>query len=350
MSDIKIGIIGATGAVGVCLYEILINNNYTNIKVCASDNRVGKQLSEDYPNVKCEKLNEDFFNDLQVTFFCSDNEISKKWIPYAESRKIISIDNSSHFRLYESVPLIVPEINKNLITKKDLIIANPNCSSVILCMSIFPLFLKNKIKRIDVSTYQAVSGAGIAGLMQLRKEMVQKVMSNNKLGEEFELKDKYMSLKNPFNEPILENVFSHNSDIDYMTGYNGEELKIIQETCKIIDSEIEISATCIRVPVPRSHSEAITITFENDVDEDSVRQSLKEFKGVTLIDDKKNNNFPTPQKAQNNTDVFVGRIRADLFDSKKLHLFACGDQILKGASYNAFQIFEYLIEKKFIDN
>lgn len=327
----NIGIVGSTGLIGTELLHILVRHGY-NIKICASDKNIGNTLELNSKSYVLKKLDESFFDDMKIVFFCSDSDISKKWIPVALEKRLIIIDNSSEFRMTENVPLVIPEINLNLIkTIVDNgygIIANPNCSTVILCMILKPLLSLSKIIRVDVSTYQAVSGAGSIAMDELENQIRQ--YSNG-------------DVVTPvvFKSQILMNCFSHNSSINIETNYNGEEEKIINETRKILDSDMEISATCVRIPVMRSHCESVKIVFENPVNETDLIQSLEKFDGVKIANDVENNKFPEPLNVSGHTEIYVGRIRKDYFDKsgKTYHMFICGDQILKGAAWNAFQIF-----------
>lgn len=334
MNCSKIGVIGATGLVGKTLLTILCNHGYVkNIKACASDLSVGTVLKIDTNNVInnliLEQLTTNFFSGLNVVFFCADTSTSLKWIPYAQNKGIFVIDNSSAFRMDPNVPLIVPEINGHLIETSNGVIANPNCCTALLCMVLYPLTKLSTILRVDVCTYQAVSGAGIAGITELETQSKQYVNG-------------VPLTTSTFGSQIYGNCFSHNTPIDKETGFCEEELKISYETTKIIPTIAEVSATCVRVGVYTSHSESIKLVFENLVEESDVIESLRNFDGVTVVDDRTNNKFPEPVLASGNTNVFVGRIRRDLHDKsgKVYKLFLCGDQLLKGASWNAFQIFK----------
>jgi aspartate-semialdehyde dehydrogenase len=331
-----LGIVGASGVVGHELLNILIKNGYYDIKICGSDASVGNKIVCGDIVFCFELLNYEFFNGLDVVFFCADNEISKKWIPVALHREILVIDNSSYFRMNKDVPLIIPEINGHLINKSRLI-ANPNCCTAILCMALHPLIKKNKITRIDVSTYQAVSGAGKMGTKELELECAQFVHG---LDEGIDVK--FVNHTGVFKSQIFNNCFSHNSSIDLDSGYNDEELKIISETKKILDYDVAISATCIRVPIMRAHSESVKIVFDNPTTDDKIREILSKAEGITLIDDRKDNKFPEPCLATYNDNILVGRIRKDFCDTTNtvFHMFICGDQLLKGAALNAFQIFK----------
>ena len=334
MNNIRIGIIGVTGLVGKTLLALLCDDNTStysnNIKVCASDNSVGITMTYNNNNFQLARLDESFFDLLDVVFFCADTNTSTKWVGYANSRGVFVIDNSSAFRLNTDVPLVIPEINGYLIEETEHgLIANPNCCTAILCMAIFPLLKLSEIKRIDVSTYQAVSGAGQAGITELTNQCNQFTRATD-------------ITSSAFPSQIFANCFSHNTPIDEDTGYCEEELKMIWETRKILNRDIEISATCVRIPVFTSHSESVKITFENPVLESDIRSALQNFKGVKIMDDIQNGKFPEPVLASGQTDIFVGRIRRDYFDRTNTvyHMFICGDQLLKGASYNAFQIFK----------
>lgn len=326
-----IGIVGATGIVGLTLIDILCKNNYSNnLKLSASDKSIGKVLEISNNNFNLVKLDDSFFDDINFVFFCTDTDISKKWVPFAMQKNIFITDCSSAFRMCSDVPLIIPEINGNLIEKCNGLVASPNCVSSLLSMCLFPLINNlSNINKIYVTTYQAVSGAGLAGIKEL--ELQTKQFSN---GEEL--------FVNTFKSQIYGNCFSHNSQIDINNGYNEEELKVINETNKILNTNIEISPTCVRVPVFTSHSLDVTIIFENSVNEKDIRNTLNKFNGVQILDDRLNNNFPEPFLTSGKTDVLIGRIRPDFSDktNKIYKLWICGDQLLKGASYNAFQIFK----------
>lgn len=326
-----IGIVGATGLVGKELLQLLVTNNFINLKLCASDKSYGQVIKCNDKEYTLEYLNNDFFTDLPVVFFCADNTISEKWISYALEKNIFVIDNSSAYRMYNKIPLVIPEINGHLISINNLI-ANPNCSTVILCMVLYPLSKLAKISRVDVSTYQAVSGAGILALEEMYSQ-----------ANEFSCS---LEITKPkiFKSQILFNCFSHDSTIDLDSGYNGEELKIINETRKILnDPELKISATCVRIPVMRSHSEAVKIVFDKPVLESDIIKTLEHSIGIKIINDRETNTFPEPLTSSGTHDVYVGRIRKDYIenDGTVYHMFLCGDQLLKGAALNAYQIFKH---------
>ncbi len=328
-NSLLIGIVGVTGLVGKKLLNILYNYEYFNLKLCASDASENMEMMIGDKIYKLEKLSEDFLSKLHVVFFCADTNTSLTWVPIAQKLGVFVIDNSSAFRMNSNVPLVIPEINGHLIEQSEGIIANPNCCTALLCMVLYPLTKLSKILRVDVSTYQAVSGAGIAGVTELERQTKQ--YANNQ-----------PITKKTFESQIYGNCFSHNTSIDIESGYNEEELKISQETPKILGTNIKVSATSVRVGVYTSHSESVKIVFENPVEEADIIQALMNFDGVSVLNDRTNNKFPEPILANENTNVFVGRIRKDLHDNTKTvyNLFLCGDQLLKGASWNAFQIFK----------
>ena len=325
----NIGIFGATGLVGqefLKLLEIKKTINYNSIRLFASESSVGKTIRFNNFNLAIEKYDESVFKELNAIVLCTNSDISKQIVQMALRYNCLIIDNSSAFRMNTNVPLVVPEINGDLISTSK-IIANPNCCTALLCMILHPLDKINKIKRVIVSTYQSASGAGQKGLDELLNP----------------------SMEYPvFGRQYMYNVFSHNSEIDEHTGYNDEEIKIMQETKKILNSDIQISATCVRVPVLRAHSESVNIEFTNSINLEDVRFTLKNTDGVKLEDNPPYNEFPEPIKVENKEEVMVGRIRYDLSDSsnKTINLFLCGDQLLKGAALNAYQILEMYELKK----
>lgn len=350
MKDISIGIVGASGLVGQIIFDLLFNDKYYNLKICGSDKlalnnefimKYYYSTDEDDKvyHFKYIKLDETFFDDLKVVFFCATNDITEYWWKYALEKNIHIIDSSSFLRMKPEIPLIVPEINGYLI-KDSQIYASPNCSTTLLCMVIFPLLKLSNIKRLDVSTYQAVSGAGKKAIDELKKEMIDYTKEKSIVKKSDDV----------FKSQIVNNCFSHDSSIDLETGYNGEELKIINETKKILNNfDMKISATCVRIPVIRSHCLSVKIKFIKPVLIDDIFTVLSEMSGVTIIDDRTLNKFPEPIDASEKSNVLVGRIRKDYDDdtNRIYHLFICGDQLLKGAAYNAYQIFTELLNIKF---
>lgn len=331
---VNVAIVGATGAVGQEFLTVLAERNFPikNIRMLASARSAGKVVrfaGKDYP---VEELTEDSFKDVQIAFFSAGGSISKEFAPAAVSAGAVVVDNTSAFRMKEGVPLVVPEVNPEQIHKHNGLIANPNCSTIIMNVPVWPLHKANRIKRIIVSTYQAVSGAGAWGLYELDAQM-----KAYAAGQPIQ--------KEKFPHQIVGNIFSHNSKVAE-NGYNEEEIKMVNETRKIFDdARIMVTATCVRVPVPRAHSESINLEFEKPITPQQVRDILAKAPGVRIVDDPAANHFPMPLEASGQDNVLVGRIRQDISrdDGRGIDLFVAGDQIRKGAATNAVQIAERLI-------
>ncbi|VVU95618.1 Semialdehyde dehydrogenase, dimerisation domain [seawater metagenome] len=327
----NIGIIGATGAVGKQMLKCIIDMdiNYKSLNLYASKNSEGKLVEYKENKYVVKKTTEVIFKDLDIALFAISSELSKILYPFAKENNCLVIDNSSAFRLSDNVPLIIPEVNPEDIKKNKGIIANPNCSTILMNVAIWEIYKKFGIKRLVVSTYQAASGAGQEGMEELELQ-----------GQEYYAKQDIKS-KNIFGKQYVWNVFSHNSSIDMNNGYNEEELKMINETKKIFkDEKLKISVTCVRVPVFRSHCETINITLKTKATENQIRETLNDTMGIEILDDRKNNNFPEPIISSNKYNIYVGRIRKDLGQEDNIgyELFISGDQILKGAALNAVQI------------
>lgn len=337
----KIAIVGITGAVGQEFLTVLHERNfpYSNIKMLASARSAGKKQEFEGETYIIEELTEKSFDGVNIALFSAGGSISKKLGPVAAAAGCFVVDNSSAFRMTDGVPLVVPEINPEAMKeykigkKKGGIIANPNCSTIIALMAVTPLDRLATVKRMVVSTYQAASGAGAAAMEEL-KQQTRDVLDGKPA------QPKIFPLQYAFN------LFSHNSGMDVGLGYNEEELKLVKETKKIWGRDnIKITATCVRVPVMRAHAESINLEFEKDVSEQQALDALAHFPGVSIINDREKNRFPTPLDATTKDDVFVGRVRRDISrdDNKGLDLFVCGDQIKKGAALNAVQIAELLL-------
>lgn len=328
----RIGIFGITGVVGRELLK-LFEDNYLNIpfndiKIYASNKSVGIKIKFRDEELIIDDYDELTFNNLDVIFLCTSSEVSYQIYKMAKKYNCLIIDNSSYFRMFNNVPLIVPEINGNLIKENNLI-SNPNCCTALLTMVLYPISTKYSINKVIVSTYQSASGAGYQGLNELENQ-IKDIYLNKKCDTSF------------FGSQYLMNVFSHNSNIDLNNLYNDEENKIMEETKKILNKNINITATCIRVPVLRAHSESVYIEFDEEVDINEIKIKLNSFNGVKILDDIDNNKFPEPLKVENKNYVLVGRIRYGV-NKKSISLFLCGDQLLKGAALNAYQILGYKI-------
>ena len=330
----NIAVVGATGAVGVEILKVLENRNFdiAELKLLASPRSAGKKMMFRGKEYTVEALSEDSFHNVDIALFSAGGSITKQYAPAAVASGCVVVDNSSAYRMDKEVPLIIPEINPQEIKKHKGIIANPNCSTIILLMAIYPIYRLYGITKIIVSTYQAASGAGAAAMQEL-EEQAKAHLANQ------EIVTKVLPYQLAFK------VFSHNSAMDTETGYNQEEIKMVNETHKILNDEtIEVSPTCVRVSTFRAHAESIHLELKTKVELNKVRQVLADFPGVQVEDNIEQNRFPMPLEVSGKDDVYVGRIRTDYKDAagKTLQLFVVGDQLLKGAALNAVQIAELL--------
>jgi aspartate-semialdehyde dehydrogenase len=329
----SVAVVGVTGAVGQAFLEVLEERKFPlrELRLLASARSAGKTTTFAGKTYTIQELTHDSFKGIDIALFSAGGSISKEFGPSAVKAGAVVVDNSSAFRMTDGVPLVVPEVNPHAIKGHKGIIANPNCSTIIMNVPVWPLHQANPVKRLVVSTYQAVSGAGAWGLEELERQI-----KAHASGQPIE--------KVKFPHQIVNNLFSHNTAINE-TGYNEEELKMLKETRKIFGlADIGISATCIRVPVPRAHCEAINIEFTNPMTPAQVREILKTAPGVTIVDNVAANHFPMPIEASGQDNVLVGRIRQDISrtDGRGIDLFVSGDQIRKGAATNAVQIAELL--------
>src|SRR4051794_39742727 len=333
--SVNVAIAGATGAVGQEFLIVLAERDFPikSIKFLASARSAGKTVEFKGKSHAVEELKHDSFKDVKVAFFSAGGSVSKEFAASAVKAGAVVVDNTSAFRMKDGIPLVVPEVNPEAIFKHNGLIANPNCSTIIMNVPVWPLHKVNRVKRLVVSTYQAVSGAGAWGLYELEAQMKQAAGG-------------LAITKEKFPHQIVNNVFAHNSKIDPATGYNEEEIKMVNETRKIFaEPRIMVTATCVRVPVPRAHSEAINIEFERPMTPAQVREILAKAPGVTIVDNIDENHFPMPLEASGQDNVLVGRIRQDISreDGRGIDLFVSGDQIRKGAATNAVQIAEKLL-------
>nr|WP_250807398.1 aspartate-semialdehyde dehydrogenase [Neorhizobium tomejilense] len=330
-----VAIVGATGAVGGELMNCLAARDFPlgGLKLLASARSAGKTLPFNGRDIVIEALAEKSFEGVDIALFSAGSAISKRFAPQAVKDGAVVIDNSSAFRMEKNVPLVVPEVNGAALASHRGIIANPNCVAAIATIALAPLHRAHPIRRLTMSTYQAASGAGAAAMEELR------------LATAAYLDDRIYEPK-VLPHPYAFNLFSHNADMDVASGYNGEELKAIAETRRILEApELAIGVTCIRVPILRTHAMAITIEFDHVVTPEEARRLLSAAPGLRLVDDRHNNHFPMPSEATNEEDVLVGRIRTDIGDpsGRSLAIFVVGDQLLKGAALNALQIAERLL-------
>jgi len=329
----NVAIMGATGAVGTEFLKILEQRDFplASLKLLASGRSAGKKLPFRGEELTVEELTDDSFAGVELVLASAGGSLSKKFNPAAVAAGAVVVDNTSAFRMDPAVPLVVPEVNPEDIAWHNGIIANPNCSTIIMNVPVWPLHKANPIERVVVSTYQSVSGAGAKAMADLEQQA-----RDWAAGKALD--------KGVLPHQALFNVFSHNSDVDE-TGYNEEENKMLFETRKIFHAEaMRITATCVRVPVLRAHTEAINIEFAQPIDEQDVRDILASAPGVKIVDDRAGSYFPMPLDASDQDDVLVGRIRRDYSvpDNKGIAMLVSGDQIRKGAALNAVQIAEML--------
>jgi aspartate-semialdehyde dehydrogenase len=333
----RVAILGATGAVGTELLELLESRNFpvAELKLLASERSVGRKLQFQGEDIPIEAVSDRTLENLDIVLASAGGSTSKTWAPVAVEKGAVVIDNSSAFRMHPEVPLVVPEVNPLAAANHQGIIANPNCTTILMTVAIYPLHQISPIQRIVVSTYQSASGAGAKAMSEVQTQASAILQGQEPVAEIL-----------PY--PLAFNLFPHNSPLNDL-GYCEEEMKMVNETRKIInDPHIRITATCVRVPVLRAHSEAINLEFANPFSPDAAREILSRSPGVKLIEDWQNNHFPMPIEATGKDEVLVGRIRQDISHPCGLDLWLCGDQIRKGAALNAVQIAELLVEKNLL--
>lgn len=334
MKTPRVAIVGATGAVGVEILSCLETRKFplASLKLLASKRSAGKQVAFRGQMLTVEELTEDSFGDVDIALFSAGGDISRKFAPIAGAAGAVVIDNSSAFRQDDDVPLVVPEINgKEAFNHPRNIIANPNCTTIITLMALYPLHLKYGLKMIIASSYQAVSGSGQHGITELENQ-VRAIVD----GHPVEM--------NTYPRQIAFNVLPQ---IDKFTesGYTKEELKMLNEGRKIMGlPKLSVTCTCVRVPVYRSHSISCVAQFEKPIDVEGARACYKGMPGVELMDDPANNVWPTPLDSTNGDTCYVGRIRKDMAIDNALNLWVVGDQVRKGAALNAVQIAEILVK------
>lgn len=328
----NIAIVGATGMVGVEMLEVLAKSSIeiNQLYPVASSKSLGKFVNFKGNQYKVITIEEVLTKDIDIALFSAGGDISLKWAPKFAKKNIVVIDNSSAWRMSPNHQLIIPEINASVLSSDDKIIANPNCSTIQMLVAIADLHKKYKVKRIVVSTYQSISGTGIKAVNQLEQE--------RNGSENIEMIYPYQIDKNclPHCDDFTEN------------GYTKEEMKLMNETKKILDNNIEVSATAVRVPVEGGHSESINVEFEKPFELNDVFEILRNTNGVVLQDDVKNNIYPMPITSYKKDEVFVGRVRRDFSRDNTLNLWVVADNLRKGAATNTVQIAKYLIDKKLI--
>ncbi len=329
----NVAIAGATGAVGVEMLKTLERRNFPvrNLKLLASARSAGKTASYKGETLVIEEMKPESFKGVDIALFSAGSDISREFRRAVTDAGAIMIDNSSAFRMEKDVPLVVPEVNPEDVRQHHGVIANPNCSTIIMLVAVAPLARAKKLKRLVASTYQATSGAGAKGIAEML-EQTRQVLNGEAIQPRF------------FAHRIAFNLIPH-IDVFTDSGYTKEELKMLNESRKMLhDDELMVSCTCVRVPVERAHSESLNLEFAEDFTPDEARAILAKAPGVIVVDDPASNRYPMPVDAANHDEVLVGRIRQDISrkDRHGLDIFVAGDQILKGAALNAVQIAELL--------
>ena len=343
MKKYNVAILGATGAVGQEFLKLIEERNFpfAELRLLASSRSAGTEIPFMGKNYIVEEATSESFKDIDIALFAGGS-ISTEFAPYAVKAGAVVIDNSSAFRMDPEVPLVVPEVNPQAILKHKGIIANPNCSTIIMVMALKPIYDLAKIKRIIVSTYQAVSGAGKEGIDELTnqvkaysdgKEMEAKILPSASLGKHY---------------PIAFNLIPQ-IDVFLDNLYTKEEMKMVNETRKILeDYDMKITATTVRVPVYRSHSESVNVELEKDLDLAAIKDAISKFPGVQIQDDPQNQIYPMPIYTSDKNDVYVGRLRRDESAENSFNMWVVGDQIRKGAALNTLQIAETMIKNGWI--
>ena len=343
MKKYNVAILGATGAVGSEFLKLIEERNFpfAELRLLASSRSAGTKLTVCGKEYTVEEATPDSFKDMDIALFAGGS-ISKTFAPYAVKAGAVVIDNSSTFRMDPEVPLVIPEVNPEDILKHKGIIANPNCSTIIMVMALKPLYDLARIKRIVVSTYQAVSGAGKEGIDELTdetkayaegREMVPHILPSASLAKHFPI---------AFNLIPQIDVFQDNL-------YTKEEMKMVNETHKILhDYDMGITATTVRVPVYRSHSESVNVEFEKDLELDDLRKAIDAFPGIHMMDDPQNQVYPMPLYTSGDNDCYVGRLRRDFSQPNTFNFWVVGDQIRKGAALNTLQIAECMIKNGWV--
>jgi len=329
----RVAIVGATGAVGQEFRVVLAERRFpaASYRLLASPRSAGRTIDWIDGPLPVHELTANAFADIDLAFFSAGGAISREYVPHARNAGAVVIDNSSAFRMDPNIPLVIPEVNPEAAEQYLGTIANPNCSTIVMAVALWPLHRVNPIRRVVVATYQAVSGAGARAMDELRSQTAAVLAGEPPQPKVFAV-------------PCAFNVFSHDTQIG-ADGYNAEEAKIIAETRKIFaDDSIQIAPTCIRVPVMRAHTEVLSVEFAQSISEREARDLLATAPGVRVVDDRSANHFPTPLEAVGLDDVLVGRIRTDpsIPDKRGLQLICSGDQLRKGAALNAVQIAELL--------
>ena len=333
----NVAVVGVTGAVGEEMLKILNQRDFpvSNLKALASERSEGKTLKFGSEEVKVERLTPSSFKEIEIALFSAGTSISREFSPIAARAGAVVVDNSAAFRMDPNAPLIVPEVNPHAAKNHKGIIANPNCSTIQMVVAIYPIHKVSRIRRIIVSTYQAVSGTGREAVEELRNQAHQWARGDEIIREVY-----------PYQ--IAFNLLPHIGEF-LPNGYTSEEMKMLNETRKIMeDDRIRVTATCVRAPVFGAHSEAVTIETERGVSVEEAREILSRSPGVIVQDDPQNNIYPLPLEAEGKDEVFVGRIREDESAERSLNLWIVSDNLRKGGALNTIQIAELLIRENLL--
>lgn len=337
MDACSIAVIGATGAVGQVFLDVLAKRNFptSSIRLCASKRSEGRKIRFKGKELTVEMATPQLFSEVDIAFISASSAVSRELAPVAVENGALVIDDSSAFRMREDVPLVVPEVNGGDLENHKGIVSIPNCSTTPLVMVLKPLMEANPVRRVIADTYQSVSGTGAAAVEELRTQSAQVLEGESVKAEVYPHQIAYNAL--PHIEPFLEN------------GYTNEEMKMLNETRKILHQpDMMVSATCVRVPVMVSHSEAVHIEFDHPISPNEVREILSGFPGVTVLDDPKSNVYPMPINAAGKDDVFVGRIRQDISHPNGIAMWVVSDNLRKGAATNAIQIAEEIVTRRLL--
>ena len=337
MKNPNIVVIGATGTVGTIFLDLLEKRNFPigNIKVCASPKSIGKSIRFNGSDLVVEEVTENIFDDADFAFVSASTDVSRNIVPIAASRGAIVIDDSSAFRMEKNVPLVIPEVNANDLKNHENIVAIPNCSTTQMVMALYPLHVRNSIKRVVADTYQSVSGTGGNAMKELEQQTNQ---INNGL----------KTSPTVYPHEIGYNVIPHiEGFLD--DGYTKEERKMVEETQKIMHADnLAVSATCVRVPVFVSHSESLHIEFSQSMEVDTVKELLSNFPGVSVIDNPEQNLYPLARNSAGSDEVYVGRIRKDISNPNGIVMWVVSDNLRKGPATNAIQIAEEILAQNLL--
>ena len=328
----RLALVGATGLVGRVMLQVLFERNFpiSDLILVASERSIGKKIKHNNRSHTIISLKSALDLAPDIALFSAGGETSLEWAPKFVEKGCTVIDNSSAWRMDPAKKLIIPEINANILTLKDKIIANPNCSTIQLLIAIAPLHNNFGVLRLVISTYQSITGTGVKAVQQLENEI------NGNIGEM------------AYPHPIHKNAIPH-CDVFQENGYTKEEMKLVNETHKILnDYKIGITATAVRIPVVGGHSESVNITLKNDTSVDNVKKILNRAEGIVVQDNPENNSYPMPIKSEGSDNVYVGRIRKDFSKPNSFNLWIVSDNLRKGAATNTVQIAEYLIKQKLI--